>query len=585
VTSGFDNRAPDLPSWTQLLGINLRRLRLGLLILVLLGVLAWGGRRLFNEWRQKHLVAQARGFLAQGDIRSAALSAQRALQLNFNDIAATRLLSGLADRFGSPASLFWHSRLAQLEPGNLPDILAWASAAMRFGDWAAAAQALSTVTLGGRHTPQFQQTAGALALALRQIPLAEAHFAVAARLDPANEVYALNLATVRLASTNTATARRARQVLDRLRNEPRFKTLVLRALTSDAERRQDTNGAIHLARELEQSPRAGFNDHLIYLDLLHRARDPGFAAYLNRMQTLAGRQPQDIYTLLTWMNARGMERASLTWADRLPAGLVTQVPIPLAVAEAYAMEHNWTRLQALVSKGDWGPLDSLRLAFWARMFREQDRSREFGVKWRQALEAARDNPQLLSMLARVVDGWGWQAEAEQTWWVIAKGDTGQTGALQSLYRLYRTRGDASGLYRVVARGYALNPADLVTKNNLAQLSLLLNQDVARGRQLAQENYQAHPTNPIYLSTYAFSLYRQGKTAEALKLFQQIPQTLRRQPVLAAYYGVLLLANGDRVQAHKYLAIANQAPGLLPEEQAMVTDAWNRLGQPQSHPSP
>ncbi|MHB8523262.1 MAG: tetratricopeptide repeat protein [Limisphaerales bacterium] len=576
MTAGFDNQPPDLPSWTQLLGINVRKLRLGLLALLLLAVLGWHGYRLFGRWQQKHLVDQARQFLVKGDDRSAALSAQRALQRDFNDVEATRIMAGLADRLGSPASIFWYGRVAEMEPGNFHNSLTWASTALRFGELTTADQALLTVNRNGRRTATFHQVAGALALALRRIPLAEAHFAAAARLAPTNEFNRLNLATVRLESTNRATATAAQRELERLRGNPQFQTLALRALTSDAGRRKDTNRTLRLARELQSSPQADFKDHLVYLDVLHQAGDRGFDSYLQEIQKLCGSQPGNIYTLVTWMNARGLATQSLAWVNRLPGGLASQLPVPLAVAEAYALLRDWTHLAPIVADTNWRELDCIRLAFHARMLRAQERYREFGTKWDQAVSAAQDNPQLLSLLARLVEGWGWKAEAEETWWAVAKGGAGQPEALQALFRVYSADKATAKLYRVIARINDLNPTDLVAKNNLAQLSLLLGKELETAHRLALENFQKHPTNPAFISTYAYSLQLQGRTDEGLKLFAQIPETLLRQPSMAAYYGVLLAAKGEKEKASKYLGLADQSPQLLPEEQALVTTALNKL---------
>ncbi|MBU6400750.1 MAG: hypothetical protein KGS61_10555 [Verrucomicrobia bacterium] len=579
MSAGFDNKSPDLPSWTQLLGINLRKLRLVLLVLLLLAVAGWYAYRQFNRWEQTHLIVQAREFLAQGDARSAALSAQRALELNFNDLEATRLLAHLADRFGSPAAVFWYARLAQLDPGNLQDSLTWAATALRFGEFASAEQALAGVSRRGRDTVAFHQVAGALALALRRDAIAEQQFAAAASLAPTNLTIQLNLATVRLKATNAAVLSAARAQLERLRHQPEFQTLALRALAVDAERHHATNRALALTRELQANPQAEFKDHLAYLDLLYRYRQAGFETYLGQLQQDCDSRPGNIYTLCTWLNAHELAARTLAWVERLKADLAAQMPIPLAAAEAAALLQDWGRLQSLVADSHWGALDCLRLAFYARLLRERNEYRQFDAKWQQALNATLDNAQLISLLARLVEGWGWRAEAEKAWWIVANGDSGQSAALEALYRLYRERKDTAQLYRVCDRIFSLNPADLVAKNNLAQLALLLNRNVETACRLATENHERNPTEPVFLSTYAFALYRQDKTAEAVKVFSRIPASLLREPTLAAYYGVLLAANGQTEQAAPYLRAANRSPELLPEEQSLVTSALNAQKSP------
>jgi hypothetical protein len=47
--------------------------------------------------------------------------------------------------------------------------------------------------------------------------------------------------------------------------------------------------------------------------------------------------------------------------------------------------------------------------------------------------------------------------------------------------------------------------DPFIKNNLAQLSLLLNLDLKRAQELAKEVYDSDSKNPIFASTYGFTL--------------------------------------------------------------------------------
>src|SRR5207245_10639857 len=113
-----------------------------------------------------------------------------------------------------------------------------------------------------------------------------------------------------------------------------------------------------------------------------------------------------------------------------------------------------------------------------------------------------------------------------------------------------------------------NPSDLVAKNNLAMLALLLNAQEFRPHHLAREVYQRAPTNANYASTYGFSLHVQNRSAEALKVFERLRPKQLEEPSVAGYYGMVLQATGNSQRAKKYLELAGKAP-LLPEERKLL----------------
>ena len=83
----------------------------------------------------------------------------------------------------------------------------------------------------------------------------------------------------------------------------------------------------------------------------------------------------------------------------------------------------------------------------------------------------------------------------------------QDEALRTLYREYASSGDTANLYRVLTRLAAADPDDLVIRNNLAQVALLLNADVPSATKAAADLHQQDPTNAGYATTYAFALFK------------------------------------------------------------------------------
>ena len=119
---------------------------------------------------------------------------------------------------------------------------------------------------------------------------------------------------------------------------------------------------------------------------------------------------------------------------------------------------------------------------------------------------------------------------------------------------------------------------LVAGNNVACLLLLLNRHAVTPFATdsafvsARDLYQRFPTDPRYVSTYAYALHVRGNSAEALKIMQTLRQEQLAEPATALYYGVLLSARGEVAEAAKYLALAAGNAKLLPEEKQLLEEA-------------
>src|SRR5438132_902106 len=168
------------------------------------------GRPAYRRHKETRFIEQARQYLAKGDPRNASLSARQAYQINPHNLAACQIMAELAEKSRSPHLLDWRRRIAELAP-TLENKLLLASAALRVQapPCPLAAQTLEEIAPAGTNVPAYHVVAAELALKLRNIADAESHFEAAGRLDPTNELHQLNLAVLRLQSTNAALAAQA----------------------------------------------------------------------------------------------------------------------------------------------------------------------------------------------------------------------------------------------------------------------------------------------------------------------------------------------------------------------------------------
>jgi predicted Zn-dependent protease len=171
-------------------------------------------------------------------------------------------------------------------------------------------------------------------------------------------------------------------------------------------------------------------------------------------------------------------------------------------------------------------------------------------------------------LAQIVASWDWNDETEELLHAIIKRDPRQNWAWQNLLQRRTAAKDTAGLYQLYSDILKQQPDSLAVKNNLAMLGLLLDRDTNRAIQLAKEVYETDTNNPNFVSTYAFTLQAQNKSAEGVKLMETLPKPEGLRPEIAIYYAVLLSATGTRGMADPYFAAAEKAQ-MLPEEQRLL----------------
>jgi cytochrome c-type biogenesis protein CcmH/NrfG len=550
-----------------------RRLAVCLLALILTGA----GYRVYGGWRKRHLSQQAQDFLTHKDYSSAALVARRVLQLDPKNVVACRVMAEIAELAGKQEALSWREQVVALEPEVAANRIALASTALRFKQVEFARRNLDAIPTAGRANIQYHQIAGALGLAEKNVTAAEMEFAAALQLEPNNAQLALNVATIRLTSANSATRDQARAELRRLAEKSESRLEALRSLTSDALANK-SQAAVTWAGALRAEKGATFSDLLLHLEAT-QTTDAG-ATVMRETQALASQSAGTAASLITWMNRHALAQPALEWALSLPKQILTAPPVPLAVAETYSFLQDWNGLKGWVDGKDWGEDECLRLAAMShalhRLTPGDRASMESQTAWAAALKATGNRPQRLAVIAQLAEGWDYSEDAADAWWLIANGNESAKQALGALQRLYKAKQNSHGLLRVAKRALELNPSDLVAANNCASLGLLLTGD-SSARRLATKLHAANPADPIAISTYAFALFTEGRTKEALIQMENLTEPQLRHPVIAAYYFVLLVENGKMEQAHSFLSAANKAQ-LLPEELQLLSAATRKLLQ-------
>jgi thioredoxin-like negative regulator of GroEL len=556
------------------------KLSLGILFgFLLLIFLCWGGWHFFQGWQAQRLTRRAAAYLNIGDFKSAILTGRHAFQLNPERAAAARVVAEAAERSGDRAALDWWRKALELDPGSSEDALAVVRCALQMGDMATAEHTLSQFGKNAEQTAAYHAATAQFAQANKNMAEAAQHWTKAVELAPNDKSYQLQLAVCRLASPDVAGQQSARATLETLRRDEKWGAAAIRALIlNGVARHQAAEQLRDLSKELQSLPGALFADRMLYLEILRELRDPEFTENLTKIEKEAPSRAPELATLLSWMNKNQMSLLAIDFVKGLPNELANKWPVPVVLADSYARLSDWAALERRTEQGSWGDFDFMRHACLARAWRGLGKEVAAQAEWNAAAREAGLQSDRLSSLAQTVSDWGWNAEAIELLWTLTKFAEKKTDALRNLYLRYAAANDTQGLYRVLLRLSESDVSDPDTKNNLAQISLLLNAEPAHGRKLAEEVYRQDSSNPLYVTTYAYALYSKGDLSGAIKAMQDLTEGQLQQPAVSAYYGIFLAGSGDVEKARYYLEGGEKAR-LLPEEKALLDQAKRRL---QSH---
>lgn len=550
----------------------------GLMLLVVFVVLAaagfWFALPKYRHWKEQNSVRQSREFFAAGDIRNATLAARRALAINGANTEACRVMAAVSESLRSPVALQWRQRVVELQPGDFTNRLDFVRTAILFGQYEPAARMMSGVSETNRDTATFHQMAAMVAIGLNDLALAERHLGRASELEPTNKLFELNRAILHLQAKDAPVVAGALKTLQQLYRDPECHQDALRHLALAAARHGELAKAVALTGELSSDPKASLDDRLMHLAALQVAADPAFTNFLGEVEARCAAGTETVNTFANWLLSHRLAEESERWLVSLPAELQSNAPVLLARADTFIARADWAGLRGFTKNATWPGAEFVRRAMLARGLRELGETLAAQNEWRAAARAAAEDHRQLAILTRLANKWHWPREREELLWSIIQRFPSERWALESLHETYLAAGDTRGLQRLYAKLVDFNRDDLIAKNNLAAVSLLLNSQTNQAHQFAREVYQRATTNAVFASTYAYSLYLQGRGAEGVAVLSALKPAQLEIPGVALYYGALQSATApDR--ARRYLDLAGRGK-LLPEETNLLANARRGL---------
>src|SRR5438552_3981365 len=203
------------------------------LILAIVGLWFYG-RPAYRHYKEGRFLQQAKECMAKGDYKGASLTVRQILALNKRNLEALRIRAELAQMAHSPLILDCRREIVEVAP-TIENKLLLASAALLVEEppYLLAVQTLEDLGNLGSNAAPYHVLSAELALKLNKLSDAAAHFEAASRLEPTNQLHQLNMAVLRLQSTNAATADEARGTLETLRASTNVGAVALRWLVAD----------------------------------------------------------------------------------------------------------------------------------------------------------------------------------------------------------------------------------------------------------------------------------------------------------------------------------------------------------------
>ena len=539
------------------------------------------GSKLYENWHERRSLQRATTLLQEGEFSKAAQMAQEVARRHPDSLAALSILADTAERQNLEEGVAWRERIARVLPKDPESQLNLASAALRFGKLDLARDAIDRVSPSDRDGAAFHVVAGWLARAEGNFAEQEEQFAAAVKKEPTNDLYQFNLAALQIRSKDSEKSTDARDTLERLITIAPYRTGALRALLNDAVERNDRPAADSFAQQLQMSPEVTFGDYLLCLNFYRKLDEKKFRQLLEKVKPFAARNASDLASLIEWMNQNGLAGDVVKWVDKLAPARLSSPPASVAVADAYATVKNWSRLKRWTRTGNWGDAEYLRLAYDATAERhlhsgnDSSANSEFEKLWQSAAELSEKVPERELMLARLATKWQLTNQAEELWVRVEENPTMRREALDNLRQLYRARDETTKLYAVLQRLHESSPNEAPITADLARLGLNLGENTESSHQLAKEAYDRAPNEVICAITYAFSLHRLGRNAEALAIVQSLPSELLHDAHAALYVALVLVEGNEPQGAKDYIDVAENGK-LYPEEKRVLEEAKTKL---------
>lgn len=553
---------PSATDFWKKLGLQLA----GFVVAIIL--VLWGLAEAYQWLKSRSVEKEARTQFAQGNFRSAHGAATRALIEDPESVDAALIAAQSLDKLRSVEAVEAWAKLAQLHKGNADYTTRWARSALDWKRDVVALGALLTVPEAARGNAAYQATLGDVFFTQTRFAEAEAAYAKALSLAPAELDYKLRHAAI--VATHSKDAAKLASAEDALRSlvaSPSHAVAASRSIVALKVSQKDWPAALAANRPLVEIANPLMVDRTQHLSILRELGAPEFPAALAALQKSA-REARAAAAVFAWMNGHGMADEALKWAATMEPRLARNPEMARRIAESYLTLKDWRSLRKQCDDLEsWSTVEHLRNAYSALALRMTDDLINSNHRWGSAVSTAITSRDDTSELLRLATEWGWREEVRDILWTSAT-RLDPAWALGRLADIYIEEGSTDGLHRVYVRKIEIAPADDDARRSMVHYALLLDRtvqpNVAQARMLAAR----HVGDARYAATIALAELKGGQAIEAHAVFSKVPADRLSAPEVALYQALALTAAGREADAMQLFSLAKKQR-LLPEEVALI----------------
>ena len=538
--------------------------------IVVLGVGILPAYRAVTAWRARNLAAQSDSLRAKGKLPEAQLKAQAAYLIRPDEPEALRAAARIQTDLREPNSTgFWQALIA-LGKASPEDRREYVELCLRNSLLPQAEAELQKLMAEAPN-------ASANLWLLSQMRLAKgdvAHsieFATQARdKDPANERYQLFVGSIQFDSPDGATRDSSRRTVWRIAREP--DPLSLDAIAFLAKRSQLTPDQLRdLIQILDKHPLAKTPQQLLALGLEIRLEPERKADLLKQASAKFRAGPaEDLDSFAAWLNGQ-IEFDQTLASLPLEQALKRRVSFILHM-DALGGLGRWQAVQRILDTPDLPLSRTVVQAFRARTALQLKRPEDATLAWRRALNAAQDDPEELVFLAQYAEKNNEFDYSARAFHALAKVAANPLPVYLTLSQLLQQHGSTEDLRDVLNEMADKWPRNSAFKNDAAYLNLLLEKDLVRSKQTAEQLVRENPQFLSMRSTLALAYLRLKDPAAALNVYSDANYDWRQAlPANAAVYVAVLAANGKTNDAGA-LALTLPIESLRKEEREL-TAIW------------
>jgi predicted Zn-dependent protease len=275
----------------------------------------------------------------------------------------------------------------------------------------------------------------------------------------------------------------------------------------------------------------------------------------------------------------GAERKS--WIATLPEQLRKSPGVPMELADTFYAADDFLGLENALKADRWEQNDFLRLALLAYAQRNLNKDSDARGSWRAALAGAGNDDANLSALTEMSVRWGWTQERIELFSRIYQRDPLNEKVFAELSDHFTKAGQTAELARIYELRCNANPSDFEAKSRLAYFSLLTGSNLSRAHVIARETYDDSPKDAFRAKVYAFSLFKQGKPADASRVLESLADKKESGQAQTSLLKALVTMQLNNTKAARDFLEQFSPTGVLPEETSLADSLTRALAKKDS----